>query len=231
MGTRCWCQAGSRGCVTSVGAGALRHIPALWDVGNQPPCQGTDFDNKFRLWMNLPKVSTGRQTPWPVNSENPGRAAGGVTAPRARHETTAATATSPGQTGCHLSSGTPNPAVTPGSSGGPGGQRARPGGFPRRPRGAWRRPGCGAGASRWKYFAPDALRFPGNRRQGFLVLSAAGTGARRAPSARPLRGSGRARCHRRLRRAFPAPARGSGAATSRPLSQNRTGLFGAAPRA
>lgn len=87
------------------------------------------------------------------------------------------------------------------------------------PRGGWRRPGCGAEASRWKYFAPDALWFPGNRPQGFLVLSAAGTGARRAPFARPLRGSGRARCHRhrRLHRAFPSPfwrlpMRGSGAA-------------------
>lgn len=90
------------------------------------------------------------------------------------------------------------------------------------PRGGWRRPGCGAEASRWKYFAPDALRFPGNRRQGFLVLSGAGTGARRAPFARPLRGSGQARCHRhrRLHRASPSPlwllrTRGSTAAPQR----------------
>lgn len=58
--------------------------------------------------------------------------------------------------------------------------------------------------SRWKHSAPDALRFPGNRRQGFLVLSEPGP----APAALPVPGPSAAPAgHGATGPAEPLPAR------------------------
>ena len=237
-------------------------IPAPRDVGTWPKAQS--FTIESRLWMNHLNVSNGcrktpRAHPAPLTPQLPAeRPAGGARvaqrAPRPppRNQTPA---TRPQQRRPHRSwgipaatrsLGSPNPAVTlPPPRGrcrcrGRAGSRMRPGG--RAAAGSLpSQAAVGAGRAAGpkppdgNNFAPDALRFPGNRAvRASLFCQEPG----RAPTALPLPGpsaapAGQGCAGGPVGSGEPSPTRldcfepgaARGAATSCPLSGHRGGLL------